>query len=71
MKSRQRGVTLSGLLMGAFVVAMLALLGMKVIPEYMEHRTIVSAIKKVASACKRGYQSSETSSGCLRPAGQR
>lgn len=49
MKKQQRGVTLSGLLGAAFVIAMLALLGMKVVPEYMEHRTIVSAIKKVAA----------------------
>jgi Tfp pilus assembly major pilin PilA len=50
MKTRQHGVTLSGLLVGAFVVAMLALLGMKVVPEYMEHRQIVSAVKKIAAA---------------------
>lgn len=50
MKARQRGVTLSGLLAGAFVVAVVALLGMKVFPEYMEHRAIASAVKKVASA---------------------
>lgn len=49
MKSRQQGMTLSGLLVGAFVVALLALLGMKVVPEYMEHRQIVSAVKKVAA----------------------
>lgn len=49
MKRQQRGVTLSGLLMAAFVVAILALLGMKVFPEYMEHRQIVAAIKKVAA----------------------
>lgn len=49
MKARQLGVTLSGLLAGAFVVAMVALLGMKVFPEYMEHRQIVSAVKKVAA----------------------
>lgn len=49
MKARQLGVTLSGLLAGAFVVAMVALLGMKVFPEYMEHRQIVSAVKKVAT----------------------
>ena len=48
MKSKQQGVTLSGLLMSAFVVAMLALLGMKVVPEYMENRQITSAVKKVA-----------------------
>lgn len=54
MKKQQRGVTLTGLLGAAFVIAILALLGMKVVPEYMEHRTIVSAIKKVASAATPG-----------------
>lgn len=49
MKARQRGVTLSGLLAGAFVVAVVALLGMKVFPEYMEHRAIASAVQKVAA----------------------
>lgn len=46
---RQRGVTLTGLLGAAFLVAILALLGMKVVPEYMEYRAIVSAAKKVAA----------------------
>lgn len=50
MKTRQHGVTLSGLLIGAFVVALLALLGMKMFPEYMEHRAISSAVKKVAAS---------------------
>lgn len=50
MKARQRGVTLSGLLAGAFVVAIVALLGMKVFPEYMENRQIASAVKKVAAS---------------------
>jgi Tfp pilus assembly major pilin PilA len=49
MKTRQQGVSLSGLLGGAFVVAILALLGMKVFPEYLEHRAVASAVKKVAS----------------------
>jgi len=49
MKTRQLGVTLTGLLGGAFVVAILALLGMKVVPEYIEHRAVSTAVKKVAS----------------------
>lgn len=49
MKSRQQGVSLSGLLGGAFVVAILALLVMKVVPEYIEHRAVSNAVKKVAS----------------------
>lgn len=54
MKKQQRGVTLTGLLGAAFVIAIVALLGMKVVPEYMEHRTIVSAIKKVAAGADAG-----------------
>jgi Tfp pilus assembly protein PilX len=50
MKARQRGVTLSSLLAGAFVVAIIALMGMKVFPEYLEHRAIASAVRKVAAS---------------------
>lgn len=49
MKTGQGGMTLAGLLVGAFVVAAGALLGMKVVPEYLEHRQILGAIKKVAA----------------------
>lgn len=49
MKKQQLGVTLTGLMLAAFVIAILALLGLKVVPEYMEYRTIMSAIKKVSS----------------------
>lgn len=47
MNKKQRGMSLSGLLLAAFVVALLALLGMKVIPEYIEYRQIIASIKKV------------------------
>jgi Tfp pilus assembly major pilin PilA len=50
MRKRQLGVTLSGLMAAAVVIAILALLGLKVVPEYMEYRQIVSAVKKVAAA---------------------
>lgn len=50
MRKRQLGVTLSGLMVAAVVIAILALLGLKVIPEYMEHRQIISAIRKVAAS---------------------
>lgn len=48
MKKRQRGVTLTGLMISSVVIAILALLGLKVGPEYMEHRKVVDIIKKVA-----------------------
>lgn len=47
MKRKQSGVTLSGLLLTAVVVAMLALLGMKVAPEVIEYFQIVKAVKKI------------------------
>ncbi|MDI6749328.1 MAG: DUF4845 domain-containing protein [Rhodocyclaceae bacterium] len=50
MNCKQRGMSLSGLLLAAFVVALLALLGMKVIPEYIEYRQVVASIKKVTQA---------------------
>lgn len=52
MKGKQQGMTLSSLLGYAIVIAIVALLGMKVGPEYYEHRQIVGAIKKVAAAAK-------------------
>jgi hypothetical protein len=47
MKRRQSGVTLSGLLLAAVVVAFIALLGMKVAPEVIEYYQIVKAVKKI------------------------
>lgn len=47
MNDKQRGMSLSGLLLAAFVVALLALLGMKVVPEYIEYRQVIASIKKV------------------------
>jgi hypothetical protein len=47
MKRKQSGVSLSGLLGAAVVLAMLALLGMKVGPEFMEYFQIVKAVKKI------------------------
>ncbi len=47
MKRKQTGVTLSGLLAAAVVLAMIALLGMKVAPEVIEYYQIVKAVKKI------------------------
>lgn len=48
MKGRQRGVTLLGLIVASFFVAVAALLGIKVIPEYLEHWQLKRVVKKVA-----------------------
>lgn len=45
----QKGVSLSGLLVWCFILAFGALLGMKVIPAYVEFGKTQSAIKKVAA----------------------
>ena len=48
MQHRQRGVSLGGLFVGLFVVILLALLGMKLIPAYMEYGTAKNAIQAIA-----------------------
>jgi hypothetical protein len=45
----QRGVSLSGLMMGLTVFGLVALLAMKVVPEWMEYGKIVKAVKSTAS----------------------
>lgn len=54
MKRAQRGVTLSGLMVSAIVIAIAALLVMKVVPEYLENRNINNAIKKVVGGADPG-----------------
>lgn len=50
MKIRQLGVTLLGLLVGAFIVAIVALIGMKMFPEYLEAHAVATAVNKVAAS---------------------
>ena len=45
---RRRGVTLSGLVIWLFILVVLALLGMKLIPAYMEYGTAKNAIQAIA-----------------------
>lgn len=49
MKKKQAGVSLSGLLTWAVVIAMVALLGMKVTPAVIEYFQIVAAVKAVSN----------------------
>lgn len=49
MKRKQSGVSLSGLLIASVILAMVALLGMKVMPEVLEYFQIVKAVKAVAN----------------------
>jgi Domain of unknown function (DUF4845) len=49
MKKKQLGVTLTGLMVSSVIIAILALLGLKVVPEYMEYGKVLSAIKKIGN----------------------
>jgi len=49
MKSRQRGVTLFGLLFWAIVVGFVALIGVRVLPTLNEYFTIQRAVNRIAS----------------------
>lgn len=46
--NRQRGISLSGLMMGIALLIPIALLGMKVTPSVIEYYQIVKAMKAVA-----------------------
>ncbi|HZM36716.1 MAG TPA: DUF4845 domain-containing protein [Burkholderiales bacterium] len=48
MRARQRGITLMGLIVGLFILVVLALFAMKVIPSYIEYATAKSAIDAIA-----------------------
>ena len=48
MTSRQRGVSLLGLIIGLFVLIFVALLGFKVLPPILEFRTAKGAIQAIA-----------------------
>ena len=44
MRARQKGVTLLGLIMGSFVVVLVALLAMRLAPSYIEYFSIKKAV---------------------------
>lgn len=48
MKKSQRGVTLSGLLVASVFIAMVAVLGMKVVPDVIDYYKAVKAIEAVS-----------------------
>jgi hypothetical protein len=49
-RSRQRGVTLIGLVLWAIVIAFVALIGMRVFPTVNEFWTILRAVNKIIAA---------------------
>ncbi|HMA88493.1 MAG TPA: DUF4845 domain-containing protein [Burkholderiales bacterium] len=48
MRNRQYGLTLSGLIFGSIVIVLLVLLGLKLVPQYIEYFTAVKTINAVA-----------------------
>ncbi len=48
MRNLQRGLTLGGLIVWLFILAIVALLGMKLVPAYMEYGTARNAIEAIA-----------------------
>lgn len=49
IKNKQRGVSLSGLLIWSVILIFLAIGGMKVVPAYVQAQTIKGILKTVAS----------------------
>jgi hypothetical protein len=47
-RTYQRGITLTGLILGSIVLILIAVLGMKIVPDVVEYAKIVSNIKAVA-----------------------
>jgi hypothetical protein len=48
MQNRQRGLSLGGLIVGLFILVVVALFGFRVGPPYMEYFTIKKAIRTIA-----------------------
>jgi hypothetical protein len=48
MRTRQRGLSLVALILGFFVLIILAIFGMKLIPSFMEFRTAKNAIDAIS-----------------------
>ncbi len=48
MRYRQRGITLTGLMLGSVGLILVALLGMRLLPSYIEYFTIKKAVTGIA-----------------------
>jgi hypothetical protein len=49
MRTRQRGITLLGLIVGSVVLVFVALLVMRLLPSYIEYFTIKKAVVSIAN----------------------
>ena len=54
MRKHQRGVSLGGLMVVLFILVIVGLVGMKVVPAYLEFSAIKGAIKKVSGGTNPG-----------------
>jgi len=63
MRSKQLGISLMGLIMGAVVLIALALLGMKLGPSYIEFFAIKKAVSALASESRGGASVAEIRKG--------
>ena len=54
MRNRQLGLSLVGLIVGAFVLIIVALLGMKTLPPYLEFFTAKKLITQIANEQRGG-----------------
>jgi len=58
MRKRQLGVSLGGLLLGSFILVLVALLGLKIGPSYLEYFTIKQALNALGTE-RRGASPAE------------
>ena len=54
MRSKQLGISLSGLLMGCAILIVLAMVGLKLAPSYIEFFSIKKAVVAIASEARAG-----------------
>lgn len=58
MRHKQRGITLTGFLVGAIIFGFIALTGAKVVPAYMEFRSVKAAMDAAVSASSGAREAS-------------
>ena len=54
MIRKQRGVSLMGLMMGCFLLVIVAVLGMKLAPSYIEYSSVKKAVSGIGSEMRGG-----------------
>ena len=56
MGRKQSGISLMGLIIGLVILAMLALLGMRLLPSFLEYRSAKTAIEGIARQPEIGME---------------